>query len=87
MPVFFNLPQFQDIRLDDGIAVTEDGLVLGSGNGDGIPDAGETVMVYTGNSRTRLYCDDPFVDASKEVLFDEILPAKWPWQASNKRFS
>jgi hypothetical protein len=78
IPVLFNVPEFTEIEIDDGRAVSEVGLVLGSGNGNGIPEAGETVMVYTGNYRTRLYYEDPFVISDKEKLHDEVVPATWP---------
>lgn len=35
-------------------------------------------MIYTGDHRTRLKYDDEYIVASKEKLFDEMLPATWP---------
>ncbi len=78
VPLFFDVPDFTEIKIDDGKAVSVDGLVMGRGNGNGIPEAGETIMIYTGNHRTRLYCEDPFVISSEEKLYDEVVPAIWP---------
>jgi len=75
VPVFFDLNPFNSISIDDGKIV--DGLILGEGNGDGIADPGETVVIYTGNHRTRAYYDDPYLDHSKEKIYTEHHPAIW----------
>jgi hypothetical protein len=67
IPLYFRIPAFTDIQVDDG-----------SGNGNGIPEAGESIMIYTGDHRTRLYTNDPYVVASEEELVDQVLPATWP---------
>lgn len=75
VPVFFDLPPFDNICIDDGRMV--DGLILGEGNGDGIADPGETVVIYTSNHRTRSYYDDPYLDHTKEKIYIEHHSAIW----------
>lgn len=73
VPVFYDLPEFTKIGIDDG-----DSEIFGSGNGNNIAEAGEHVLIYeisNGSHRTRLYYDDPYVDS--ERLYDEIQPDKW----------
>ncbi len=69
-PVLYSVPAFTNIGIDDG-----DSEIFGSGNGDNIADPGETIMIYQDSHRTRLYYDDPYVDA--ERLYDELQPDKW----------
>lgn len=72
-PVFYNVPEFTNIGIDDG-----DSEIFGHGNGDNIADPGESVMIYeitNGSHRLRLYYDDPYIDS--ERLYDEIQPDKW----------
>ena len=69
-PVFYDVPEFANIGIDDG-----DSEIYGSGNGDNIADPGETIMIYQDSHRTRLYYDDPYVD--NERLYDELQPDKW----------
>lgn len=69
-PVFYNVPAFANIGIDDG-----DSEIFGSGNGNNIAEPGETIMVYQDSHRTRLYYDDPYVDG--ERLYDELQPDKW----------
>lgn len=76
VPVFFEVPPFDSIRVDDGRQVRD--TVIGKGNGDGLAGAGERIMLYQGNHRLRLYSDDPFVLAEKEQQTDEMIPARWP---------
>jgi enterochelin esterase-like enzyme len=78
VPIMFDVPAFSNIRIDDGLAAAENGLILGTGNGNGIPETGESIMIYTDDHRTRLYYDDKFIEASEEKLYDEMLPAAWP---------
>jgi len=47
--------------------------VLGKGNGNGIAEAGEQIMVYQNGHRLRLYTDDPYVETRSERLFDEYV--------------
>lgn len=76
VPVWFDVPLFGDLAVDDGR--TLNGTTLGTGNGDGSVNAGEKVMLYTGIQRLRLYTDDPYVDNEAETLHDEVLPSVWP---------
>ena len=72
-PVFYNMPEFTQIGIDDG-----DSEIFGSGNGNNIAEPGETVMIYeisNGSHRLHLYYDDPYIDS--ERLYDEIQPDKW----------
>jgi hypothetical protein len=76
VPVNFDVPFFGGVRFDDGALVRD--RSWGQGNGDGVPDAGEKVMVYQGDHRLRLYTDDPWVLGDDEQAPVEILPAIWP---------
>jgi len=76
VPVNFDVPLFGTLRFDDGAAVRE--RAQGSGNADGVPDAGERVAVYEGDHRLRLYTDDPWIINDDERAADEIIPAIWP---------
>jgi pimeloyl-ACP methyl ester carboxylesterase len=76
VPVWFDVPGFDSIRIDDGRMIRDS--ILGSGNGDGMINPGERVLVYTGMHRLRLYTNDPWVVRDKERLAYEIIPARWP---------
>jgi hypothetical protein len=76
IPVFFDVPALDSIRIDDGVVVRD--ATFGKGDANGKVSAGESVMLYTGSHRLRLYTDDPYVETEKEQLIDEVLPAKWP---------
>lgn len=82
VPVFFKAPVFDSIRTDDGRQVHDvvpgRDTVLGRGNGDGVADAGERLMLYQGGHRLRLYTNDPWVLSAEERLADEMIPARWP---------
>ena len=78
VPVFFDVPAFETVAIDDGRKVNDSSAVYGKGNADGIASAGEEIMIYVDGHRTRLYTDDPFVQQNLETLIDEVLPAKWP---------
>lgn len=69
-PVFYHVPEFRDIGIDDG-----DSEIFGSGNGNNIAEPGETIMIYQHSHRTRLYYDDPYID--DERLHDDLQPDKW----------
>ncbi|CAL1519670.1 alpha/beta fold hydrolase [Chitinophaga sp. MM2321] len=73
VPVWFNTTAFDQINIDDGKAVRD--TVLGSGNGNGIAEAGEKIMLYQGTNRLRIYTEDPWVH---QELVEEIIPARWP---------
>ena len=76
VPVFFDVPVFDNVQIDDGLPIR--GSAFGTGNADGIASAGEKVMLYLDTARLRLYTDDPYVEASQERLIDEMIPARWP---------
>ncbi|MHA4809451.1 alpha/beta fold hydrolase [Flavitalea flava] len=76
VPVFFKVPPFDRIRVDDGRQVRD--TVMGNGNGDGLADPGERIMLYQGSHRLRLYYDDPWVVSGMERQTDEMIPARWP---------
>ena len=75
VPVFFDVPPFKDITIDDGSLIR--GSVFGSGNGNGTIDPGEKIMIYTGDHRTQLFTDDPYVISTAEKIHTEMTPAKW----------
>lgn len=76
MPVYFDVPYFENIKIDDGLMVRD--TVLGEGNADGKPNAGERIMIYSGNHRLRLYTEDACILKEDETLADEMIPAIWP---------
>ncbi|HRP31821.1 MAG TPA: alpha/beta hydrolase-fold protein [Agriterribacter sp.] len=69
-PVLYDVPVFDNIGIDDG-----DSEIFGSGNGNNVAEPGETIMIYQGSHRTRLFFDDPYID--NERLYDELQPDKW----------
>jgi hypothetical protein len=75
VPVLFNAPSFDSIRIDDGRNIRT--RSYGSGNADGMADAGEKIMIYQGLHRLRLYTNDPWVIRDEEELVDEQIPAIW----------
>lgn len=76
MPVYFDVPFFQDIKIDDGVMVRD--TAWGRGNVNGKPNAGERIMIYSGNNRLRLYTEDACILNEDEVLAHEMIPAIWP---------
>lgn len=89
LPVFYDVPYFKNLKVDDGRAVAttrkqsdfskgETDSIYGMGNGNGIVTPGEQIMLYENDHRLRLFTDDPYVISSDEKLVDEILPAIWP---------
>ena len=89
LPVFYDVPYFTNIKVDDGHAKVRTGnlsnanravsdTIYGTGDGNGIVSAGEQIMIYENGHRLRLYSDDPYVITSDETLADEVLPAIWP---------
>lgn len=73
VPVFYDVPFFDKLTIDDGIFLRDS--IMGKGNGDKVVSPGEEIMIYTDGHRTQLYYDDPYV--IQEKLFDETLPAIW----------
>ncbi len=76
IPLLYEALLFDSIQIDDGSIIRDS--AFGSGNGNGIAEPGEKIMVYSKNNRLRLYTDDPWVIKEKEQLTDEVLPSKWP---------
>ncbi len=73
IPVFFEVPAFDSLKIDDGTPVKE--TTFGLGNGDGMLSPGEEIMVYQGDHRLQLFYDDQYI--TSERLSDETLPGKW----------
>lgn len=76
VPVLFDVPAFTSTQVDDGRTVSD--KTYGKGNGDGVINAGEQIMVYEGNHRLKIFTDDPYVISADEQQADEILPSVWP---------
>jgi len=89
VPVYFDVPHFEDVKLDDGInllvgyneavfnAFSAD-VFFTSGNADGKLAAGESIMLFKDKYPLRLYYDDPYVISEDEFLVDMILKGEWP---------
>ena len=75
VPIFFTLPEFYSIRIDDGIQIAD--KIYGKGNANGIADPGETIMIFKTSKQYRLYSNDPYVQVHEEKLNDQALPAVW----------
>lgn len=89
LPLFYNVPEFTNIQVDDGVAVASTqnqgdfnksahDSIYGNGNADRVVSAGEQIILYENGHRLRLFTDDPFVISEEERLIDEFLPGKWP---------
>ena len=76
VPVFYEVPVFRHVQIDDGEGVRE--AALGAGNGDGQANASERIMLYENYQKLRLFTDDPYVESSEEELFDYMIPSVWP---------
>lgn len=76
VPVFYDSPEFSEVSIDDGRQINWKGKILGTGNGNGIVEPGETVVLYTGDNRLRLFYDDPFVDSLTERVYLEPI-SRW----------
>ena len=76
VPVFYDVPYFSDIRIDDGVEVMD--KMMGAGNGNGLAEASERLMIYENGQRLRLYTDDPYVETDSEQLYDQVLRGIWP---------
>ena len=77
VPVFFDVPYFSDIEIDDGVMVKN--KPIGKGNCNGQAEVSEQIMIYENKHRLRLYTDDPYVETAFEQLFDEVVPGGiWP---------
>ena len=78
VPVLFDVPQFTSIAIDDNRAVNDSTQIRGSGNGNGVIESGERVVIYADGRPLKLYTDHHDVVALKEEVFDIMVPAKWP---------
>jgi enterochelin esterase-like enzyme len=76
VPVLYDLPLFDSIRIDDGLTLRDS--AFGKGNGNGVAEAGENILLYQGSHRLRIYAEDPWVPKDQERLAIEIIPARWP---------
>jgi enterochelin esterase-like enzyme len=76
VPVWFDVPNFDSVRIDDGLAIRDS--AWGRGNANGSADAGESLMIYQGVHPLRLYSDDPWLQKDKERIIDRMIPARWP---------
>lgn len=76
------VPVLYDARVADSLQVDDHRVIrdtsFGTGNGDGVADAGEQVMLYSGSNRLRLYTNDKWIIQQEEKLVDEMVPAVWP---------
>jgi hypothetical protein len=75
VPVLFDCPPFTNLRIDDQLLISD--KAYGKGNGNGKAEAGEHILLYEGDHRLRLFTNDPWVIASKEILLDQQLPSIW----------
>jgi hypothetical protein len=76
VPVSYDSPLLDSIKTDDQLAIRN--RSYGTGNGNGIAEAGENIMLYSGTNRLRLYTEDKWILSDEEKLEDEMLPARWP---------
>lgn len=74
---YFDLPDFEDIRIDDGVGISgsRGAPGEGTGNADGVVNPGEKILVHTGTNRLRLFTDDPNVDWLEEEQLSQLLPS------------
>jgi enterochelin esterase-like enzyme len=78
IPVMFDVPQLQDVVIDDNRKVNDSTQARGEGNGDGTINAGERIVLYADGRPLKLYTDSPHVVRSEEEQFDVMVPARWP---------
>jgi enterochelin esterase-like enzyme len=74
VPVFFNATAITSLSIDDGRKVGS--RIFGQGNGNGVAEPSETVMLFRtfpGTMATKLYSDDPFLDRSNEQVFADAV--------------
>jgi hypothetical protein len=75
VPVYYDVPYFTNLKIDDGVFVS--GGTFGTGNHNGQAEAAERIMIYENFQRLRLYTDDPYVVTESEILHDQVLPGLW----------
>ncbi|HTF19590.1 MAG TPA: alpha/beta fold hydrolase [Chryseolinea sp.] len=78
IPILFDAPAFENLAIDDNRKINDSTQARGQGNGDGIIDPGERVVIYVDGRPLKLYSDNAHVTASREEVFDIMVPAKWP---------
>jgi len=78
LPVFYSLGELTQIQIDDGRVISDSIPLLGKGNGNGLAEAGESIVIYSKNNPLRLYYDTPFIRKQNEEVLVRVLPAKWP---------
>jgi hypothetical protein len=78
IPVMYDAPAFNNLTIDDRRKVNDSTEVRGTGNGNGIPEPGERVVLYADGHPLKMYSDNPLVVAKQETGFDIMVPAKWP---------
>ena len=76
VPVLYESPWLDSLQIDDQLAIRD--RAYGTGNGNGIAEAGENIMLYSGTHRLRVYTEDKWVLPDEERLADEMIPARWP---------
>jgi hypothetical protein len=75
LPLLFDAPCFDSLRIDDGYVIKD--ISFGEGNGDGIANPGERILLFQGDHKLRLFTNDPWIIASQEELIDQQIPAIW----------
>ena len=75
VPVFYDVPYFTQIEVDDGNIVKD--KAFGVGNSNGQAEASEQIMLYENGQRLRLYTDDPYVETVSEQLYSQTLQGVW----------
>ncbi|MEJ1240449.1 alpha/beta fold hydrolase [Chryseolinea sp. T2] len=78
IPVMFDVPEFTTVEIDDNRSINDSTKARGDGNGDGIVQAGERIVVYVDGHPLKLYADSKFIRHEQEEEFDIMVPAKWP---------
>ena len=77
VPVYYDVPYFSHIRIDDGLGVR--GGPNGTGNINGIAEPSEKIILFENYQRLRLYTDDPYVEQFSEGYHYEMITSGiWP---------
>ena len=77
IPVYYDVPYFSHIRIDDGLGVR--GGPNGKGNINGFAEPSESIILFENYQRLRLYTDDPYVEQYPEGYFYEMITSGiWP---------
>jgi len=78
IPVMFDVPAFENVLIDDNLALNDTTRARGDGNGYGTVQPGERIVVYVDGHPLKLYSDNKFIKTEQEDQFDIMVPAKWP---------